>query len=234
MKKLRWDLDLLTVDNAKTIKGESLGYRTMILYLSPADMGGKNLCPNASEGCKTACLNTAGRGAFDSVQAGRAMRTAKFHADRARFIARLDFEIARGIRSARRAGLKVSVRLNGTSDINWYGIAPELFEKYADAVTFYDYTKNAPLAARAPYHLTFSRAEHNHASARAVIASGGNVAVAFAVKRGAPLPSHYLGAPVIDGDLHDLRFLDPRGVVVGLRAKGKARADVSGFVVAIA
>jgi hypothetical protein len=36
---------------------------------------------------------------------------------------------------------------------------------------------------------------------------------------------------VIDGDLSDLRFLDRTGVVVGVRAKGKAKKDVSGFVV---
>jgi hypothetical protein len=35
----------------------------------------------------------------------------------------------------------------------------------------------------------------------------------------------------INGDENDLRFLDPKGVVVGLTAKGKAKSDTSGFVV---
>jgi hypothetical protein len=31
-----------------------------------------------------------------------------------------------------------------------------------------------------------------------------------------------------------LRFLDPKGVVVGLKAKGKAKKDTTGFVVWLA
>jgi hypothetical protein len=37
----------------------------------------------------------------------------------------------------------------------------------------------------------------------------------------------------IDGDKHDLRFTDKQGVIVGLRAKGPARQDKSGFVIHI-
>ena len=39
------------------------------------------------------------------------------------------------------------------------------------------------------------------------------------------------GFRVIDGDKDDLRFLDPKGVVVGLKVKGKAKQDKSGFVI---
>jgi hypothetical protein len=45
------------------------------------------------------------------------------------------------------------------------------------------------------------------------------------------LPQTYLGKQVVDGDATDLRFLDPRGVIVGLKAKGKGKQDTSGFVV---
>ena len=45
------------------------------------------------------------------------------------------------------------------------------------------------------------------------------------------LPTHWNGFPVINGDENDLRFLDPKGVVVGLKAKGKAKTDTTGFVV---
>lgn len=227
MDSLRWDLDLLTSENAKTSKGEALGWRTLILYMTPGQY-----CPNASAGCLAACLNTAGRGAFQSVQDGRAMRSAKFAADRARFIARLDFEIGRGLTRARREGINLAVRLNGTTDLPWERLAPELFTKWtARGVVFYDYSKDALRAADGPYNLTFSRAEHNDAQARALVARGVNVAVVFNTARGAALPATWAGAPVIDGDTHDLRFLDPVGVVVGLRAKGKARQDASGFVV---
>lgn len=231
--KLDWSRPLLTRNNAKTIKGEGYGWQTLILYLSPSDMGGPNLCPHSTPGCVASCLNTAGRGTFDSVQKGRLHRTAKFHADRARFIARLDTEIGNAVKRLPR-GQKLAVRLNGTSDINWLAVAPRLFIAWHDSVVFYDYTKNAELAARmkdSRYRLTYSRAEGRDAAARAVLAQGGNVSVVFNTKRGAPLPATWEGYRVIDGDTHDLRFLDPRGVVVGLRAKGRARRDTSGFVV---
>jgi hypothetical protein len=64
---------LFGTQNAKTIKGEKLGYTTFIMYMSPEkqNTSGKNLCANASEGCKAACLFTAGRGAFSNVVTGR-------------------------------------------------------------------------------------------------------------------------------------------------------------------
>jgi hypothetical protein len=79
----------------------------------------------------------------------------------------------------------------------------------------------------ANYHLTFSRKENNQAMVELIAKMGGNVAVVFADK----LPATYLGKPVIDGDETDLRFLDGKGVIVGLKAKGKAKKDESGFVV---
>jgi hypothetical protein len=60
---------------------------------------------------------------------------------------------------------------------------------------------------------------------------GGNVAVVFRVKKGQPLPKMWNGYEVIDGDIDDLRFLDKKNVIVGLRAKGPAMKDTSGFVV---
>ena len=57
---------------------------------------------------------------------------------------------------------------------------------------------------------------------------GINVAVVF---RNAELPDKWLGIKVINGDKHDLRFKDAKGCIVGLKAKGKAKKDKSGFVV---
>ena len=53
----------------------------------------------------------------------------------------------------------------------------------------------------------------------------------FSTHRGDALPGTWHGFPVIDGDLHDCRFLDPKGVVVGLRAKGGGKGSQSPFVV---
>ena len=67
---------------------------------------------------------------------------------------------------------------------------------------------------------------NKHASARPK-SNGMNVAVVFRKE----LPATYLGRKVINGDETDLRFLDEKNVIVGLKAKGKAKKDTSGFVV---
>ena len=107
-------------------------------------------------------------------------------------------------------------------------------------VQFYDYTKHFNRMIKylrgelpANYHLTFSRYEANDFQTTQVLKAGGNVAVVFRNK----LPATYKGFKVIDGDLHDLRFLDKKNVVVGLKEKltlnnkGKLDRDNSGFVV---
>jgi 3-hydroxyacyl-CoA dehydrogenase len=45
------------------------------------------------------------------------------------------------------------------------------------------------------------------------------------------MPSIFKGMKVIDGDKTDMRFLDKSNRVIGLKAKGKARKDTSGFVI---
>jgi hypothetical protein len=60
-----------------------------------------------------------------------------------------------------------------------------------------------------------------------------NVAVVFNTKKGKPLPKTYYGIKVVEGDDTDLRFLDSKRVIVGLRAKGNAKKDRSGFVVEV-
>jgi hypothetical protein len=61
---------------------------------------------------------------------------------------------------------------------------------------------------------------------RLALSNGMNVAAVFH-----KVPETYLGRTVINGDETDLRFLDPKGVIVGLKAKGKAKKDTTGFVV---
>ena len=66
----------LTVQNAKTRKGEKLGILTGILYLAPANESGvMNTCASSTPECRHACLYTAGRGRFDSVRKGRIRKT---------------------------------------------------------------------------------------------------------------------------------------------------------------
>lgn len=223
-------MTLLSVNaDAKTSKGQVYGYLTGILYLAPHTLGGKpSICPFASPGCIKACLNTAGRGVFSSTQQARIRRTKAWRADPTDFVRRLAVEIRALEKRAKRMGLKPAVRLNGTSDIAWE-LTPII--RLFPGVQFYDYTKDpsrmfADLPAN--YHLTFSRSEKNDADVLPLLRAYKQVAVVFA---GKTLPTLYRGYRVIDGDRHDARFLDLCNVVIGLRAKGKAKHDTTGFVV---
>ncbi len=223
---------LLSVSaDAKTRKGESRGYLTGILYLAPSDISGRNVCPFASPACHAACLYSAGRGAFSNVQRSRIEKTKAYFANKALFLSTLGDNISALIAKSTKESMRPAVRLNGTSDIAWERSG--LMDQFP-AVPFYDYTKNPLrfaqfLAGKLPknYRLTFSRSETNEAQCLEFLAKGGNVSVVFRKS----LPATWNGYPVVNGDETDLRFLDPRGVVVGLVAKGKAKADVSGFVV---
>lgn len=220
------------VGNAKTRKALKLAnIDTLILHLAPhRAAGGPTVCTSASAGCMNECLFKWGRAeVFTSVNARRIERTRKYHADPAAFVARLSHEIT----LAERRGRPFVVRVNGTSDLPKVALA--LAARHP-AVTFYDYTKHARpwTRQRANYHLTFSRTEANDADCFDALAHGVNVAVVFDTKKGQALPATYYGVPVIDGDITDLRYLDPRGVVVGLRAKGRSRRDQTGFVVKVA
>jgi hypothetical protein len=218
--------------NSKTIKGDlSSEYLTAIMYLSPhkENSKGVNLCPKASTGCAAACLYTAGRGKFSNVQTARIAKSEYFINDREGFLEQLHKEILRHSFNARLLGKKPAVRLNGTSDILW--------ERYIDMnlypeVQFYDYTKWMPKERKelGNYHLTYSRAEDTPDSyVTTVVKAKHNVAVVFNSRLA--LPTTFLGFPVIDGDRTDLRYLDPKGVIVGLLAKGDAKKDTSGFVI---
>lgn len=228
-------MKLLGIANTKTMKGEKLGYRTYIMHLAPSTLSGYQVCPMASPGCASACLNLSGMGRFSNVQAARIAKTKLFFQDRGLFMFKLLKEIRAAIRSSQKAGLTPVFRLNGTSDIRW-----ETISVFADgfwhnnimdafpSVQFYDYTK-IPNRRDIPanYHLTFSRSEMNELEALQVLSSGKmNVAVVFD-----ELPVKWAGVKVVDGTETDLRFLDDRAVVVGLKANGKAKQDTSGFTV---
>lgn len=213
---------LLTRDNHKTIKGEKLGYITYIMYMSPFNQNSKgiNLCPHASEGCSKACLFRSGFGGmYNAVEQGRINRTEWYLANRSEFMLTLDKEISAAIKRHKDKAI-VTFRLNGTSDIRWEKIKvrdnKNIFELYPD-VQFYDYTKNPlrfDMVLPTNYHLTFSRSETNNDIAMGLLARGVNVAMVFN-----EVPETYFGYPVISGDETDLRFLDPKGVVVGLKYK---------------
>lgn len=235
-------MKLLSTGNPKVLKGMSQGYNTYILHLAPANLSGYETCPKRTAGCTAACLNTAGRGGMfkkgentNVIQQARIRKTKMFFEDRAAFMNTLVADIKLAIKQSARLGLIPVFRLNGTSDLAFekYEVADgkNIFEMFPD-VQFYDYTKilGRKVKEIKNYHLTFSAADGNDADVTKAIAQGYNVATVFGLKKTQEMPATYQGLPVFNGDESDLRFLDPKGVVVGLYAKGRAKKDTSGFV----
>jgi hypothetical protein len=225
-------MKLLSTTNYKTSKGEKLGILTGILYLAPAKISGYEVCPMRSAGCTAACLYTAGMGAFSNVQQARIKKTKMFFEQREEFFKLLHKDIKSLIAKAKKENLVPAIRLNGTSDINW--VRFKIFEQYPK-VQFYDYTKmlNHLTKDVANYHITFSKNESNNLDCKIALDRGYNVAVVFNTKKGLSLPSSWNDYPVYDGDDTDVRFYDPENHVIGLRAKGMAKKDNSGFVINI-
>ena len=239
-------MKLLSVGNPKTLKGMKEGYNTYILHLAPGSLSGKNTCPKATAGCLNACLNTAGRGGMfkrgentNTIQQARIRKTQLFYNDRQQFMELLVKDINLAIKQSAKLGLIPVFRLNGTSDIAWEkypvtigNITYSNIFAYFGHVQFYDYTKvlGRKVSHISNYSLTFSAADGNDLDVLLARKQGYNIATVFGIKKGSPMPESYMGLPVFNGDESDLRFLDPKQVVVGLYAKGKAKKDTSGFV----
>ena len=221
---------LLSTANPKIQKGTKMGYLSFILHLAPSTLSGKNTCPKATPGCIAACLNTAGRGGMfkkgentNMIQKARIRKTKMYFEQRDEFLATLEADIRKAIRFAERKGLTPVFRLNGTSDLSVekWGI----IEKFP-TTQFYDYTKvlGRKVGHLPNYHLTFSKADGNDSDvAEALLQGMSVVAVYDAIPAGVP-----------SADETDLRFLDPKGVMLGLKAKGRAKKDYSGFVIRVA
>jgi len=221
--------------NPKTDKNQSVeGLENIVvlhLNFAPADLSGYNVCPMASQGCKSACLHTAGNPVFQAQKdKGRINRARFYMQNRDKFMTQLTRELVNFVKWCDKNKKIGVVRLNTTSDISWENY--NLFEKFP-MLQFYDYTKIQKRALKFArgeyppnYHLTYSLNEDNYDRAVEVLNEGGNIAVVFRKD----LPDTFMGKKVVNGDLHDLRYLDPKNVVVGLKAKGKAKTDYSGFV----
>ena len=239
-------MKLLSVGNPKVLKGMSQGYMTYILHLAPANLSGYETCAKRTAGCTAACLNTAGRGGMfkkgettNVIQKARIRKTKMFFENRVDFMAMLVKDIELAIKQAGKIDMIPVFRLNGTSDIAFekYEVVRDgvmyrnIFTAFPD-VQFYDYTKilGRKTVTYENYHLTFSAADGNDADVAKAIAQGYNIATVFGIKKTLPMPETYMGIPVFNGDESDLRFLDPKGVIVGLYAKGKAKKDTTGFV----
>ncbi len=256
---------LLNIDaNAKTVKGQKVGFMTAVLYLAPWLASGFNVCPMAElAGCHAGCLNTAGRGGIskgskrfrtpagmlpdNAIQRARIDRTRLFVDDRPEFFRRLYQEIRAFIRKAERAGLTPVIRLNGTSDILWektpmpvsdnkrgiHMVYTSVMAAFPE-IQFYDYTKIAKRFERempANYYLCLSYSEASPVYKARCIKAHKAGASLVVVTRSAESKRVHVEMGGTDGDANDLRFLDPPGAMVYLKAKGLARHDRSGFVI---
>lgn len=241
-KQTQWGNNLLNIDsNAKTVKGQKRGYMTGVLYLAPSTLSGYQVCPFAKAAkCEKGCLNTAGRGTFDSVQKARIAKTKALMEHRDAFMTDLVASIFKLAKQAAKRGLTPVVRLNGTSDIKWESfpfvyrgsVVPNIMSLFP-TVQFYDYTKRTDRdlgILPANYHLTFSISGARTVDYfRARRVGFRNFAAVFRTKQS--IPDVFHGLETVDGDETDLRFLDRPLTVAALYAKGQARKDYDGFVI---
>ena len=238
---LDWSkLPSLLSTNPKVEKGIDFDYLTNIFHGAPSFASLYNSCASASLGCGLNCLNESGHGQkhmmhenVHSVHVARVTRTMLWFRFRDQFKVKMQREIRALVRKAKRMNLVPVVRPNGTTDFNFESLWPELFTNNED-VTFYDYTKNAnrDVSHIPNYSLSFSVSETNLDTAKSELQRGLNVVMVLRLKRNEPKPDTVLGYPTINGDIHDLRFIDDNtsAHVVCLFAKGHAYKDTTGFV----
>ena len=222
--------------NPKTAKNMKFGVLTSPLHLAPASLSGHNVCAGASLGCIKACLHTAGNPAhMAGKQRARIAKTQLYFSNREAFLVLLFDDMAWLARKAERLGLVAGLRPNATSDlpierIKLHGVS---IVDHANnlKIRLYDYTAILKRALASPYHLTFSRKEDNDDACIKVLKAGKNVAAVFEVSKAKPLPKTWKGFPVLNGDESDWRPGDKLGHVIGLKAKGLAKKDTSGFTI---
>lgn len=242
----RWRVGSLLSESHKSQMARA-GYEQRVVHLMPAResimyarrFGIKcdhwhNLCRGSTRGCRAVCLTHSGRLGLSSSQRAAFVRSYLWQSHRSLFIERLDAEIRPWKRKCKDQPV---LRLFTIHDGDILTDAPELVDAHPDVI-FNDYTK-LPIAtgwvADNVYRCK-SATEHTTRDQFLDYAVRGlNHAVPFDIPRDAPLPEYYHGIPVVDGDIDDLRFLDPAGVIVGLRFKvpsmlAKRGRDHHGFI----
>jgi hypothetical protein len=213
--------------SSKMAKGLKYNESTYIIYLAPAKSSGYEVCPMRTDECTAACLNESGRNKIDihknQINQARIKKTKLFFEDREFFMGWLIYEIGKEKEKAERSGLRFSVRLNGTSDLDptTFKLDNKNILEWFPDVSFYDYTKVSKrfrlLEKYTNYDLTYSFSGYNMIDCVNLLREGkGRVAMVF---EGKQLPTKWSGYDVIDGDAYDMRYLDEQNVIVGLKFK---------------
>lgn len=242
---------ILTTKQTKLDKaqGDVTGYVNRGLTLatsreaSPFIGSAFDACIGATDACRLACVGSrTGQGRLPSSAIARIGRTIALHVDPVTFWARYDREVEREQRRAERKGYRLAMRCNVASD--HAHVAARSAATHPD-VAHYDYTAIAANVRRVDgVRRVYSLKDgaQRRMLAKRMLADGHGVAVVFAAsaRRKEALPTTWNGAPVIDGDLHDLWFLQAPAsgpFVVGLRVKGDSAqvqaAIDAGFAVAV-
>lgn len=201
-------------------------YINVILYLVPGDLLGPRLCINF-ETCLQGCLFWSGHGGNYNTARGRVVKTLAYLIYPEAFRSRLKRDLINAKRAAAKQGKQLVLRLNGTTDLH-----PRAFGLEHDPeVVRYEYTKCVAFAIRknSGIHYTYS---HYGNVAESVWALESGINVSIVLEKGQPIPIWAVGYTQVNGDEHDLRFLDPvsvdgRGSIVLLTAKrgGFSKSD---------
>lgn len=235
---------LFSVDNPKSIKSQKYGFLNAILYMHPhISYKNKNVCPNATKGCIALCLGTeSGQASMrkenedNNVTLSRKYKTRLFFEHRTWFLNEVVKQIKKVEIKAKKNNLKTCIRLNGSSDLSYEkikflheGKLTTILEIFPH-IQFVDYTKNINRIFNKPKNLdlTFSRSESNWHECLTALKNKINVAIVIKNLK----PHKFFGFDCVNGDLHDLRFLDKKGCVVTLSPKGnKAKKSLDNFVI---
>lgn len=193
------------------------------LSLAQASLSGINVCHWSSAECRNACVGKNGNNGFPKTMQAKIAKT-RFLFEHPEEAAIVLADFWNKAESKRMLGHEVGGRPNTFSDINWIISAPWMFENFP-FINFYDYTKEWARVSPFPnYHLTYSASERTtDEEIIEFVSSGKNVAIVFSDWR--ILPSEYLGFEVVNGDVDDVRWKDPKGVIVGLKRKGSMKAS---------
>lgn len=243
----RWTVgSLLSEETHKSALARD-GYSQRIVHLLPARESimyarrfgircdnWENLCRGSTRGCRAVCLTDSGRLGLSVSQRAAFVRSYLWQSHRSVFLERFDAEITAFVRKCKDQPV---IRLYGTHDGDILVDAPDVVSAHPD-VMFSDYTKLDIPTGKVADNVYRCKSATEHTTREQFLdyaVRGLNHAVAMDVARGEPLPLFHEGIPVVDGDIDDLRFLDPAGVIVGLRFKQpsmivKRGRDHHGFI----
>lgn len=210
-------MKLFTVDNPKTLKSRSKGFYQIILHLAPHKLSGYNTCSHSTESCRKLCLFSSGMGGMlPKVELSRINKTKNFFENNENFLKQLKAEIAYYEQVASNEGLKLLVRLNGTSDLNWYKYKLEnkTFFEYFPHIQFVDYTKNLNLRSLFPNHkIVYSVQRDTLLKGYKLLKEGHSIAGVFT-----EVPKEFEGYAIEPGDEDDV-ISRHNNKFIGLRYK---------------